>query len=234
MERNLEHSYRLPLPGFPRARFLTDYGYRGGALHVGEQRVLDARTREELEEGTGATLDDGAPLAVRLEVGKHGRPKLTLRCRGVVVAREDELTAKPARSAWIHAMVALAASFAGFAASALYLEKATLLSDEWALKMGRHMAGWHLLLTFALFPASVWGQAVGVRAVQGTSFVFFGIHAGIALANTDHRDAAIGALNALSGVFFLIATLYGQRAYRDMSADRALADGRATPVARDD
>lgn len=231
MERPLEIAYRLPLPGFPRARFVTDFGYRGGALTVDERLLLDVRSRAELEEGTGTWLDADTPLAVRLEPGARGRPRLVLRCRGALVAREDDLVARPAKSAWLHAFLALGASFAGFAASALYLRKASLFADEWALKMGRHMAGWHLLLTFALFPASVWGQAVGVRAVQLTSFVFFLIHAGLALANTDHAEAAIGALNALSGVCFLAATIYGNRAHRDMAPERALADGRASALA---
>jgi hypothetical protein len=92
--------------------------------------------------------------------------------------------------------------------------------------MGLHMAGWHLLLTLTLFPASVWGQRIGIRVVQAVSLVFFLIHAGIATANLDMADPAIAVLNALSGLLFGAATLYGQRAHRDMDPIRALVEAR--------
>ena len=122
---------------------------------------------------------------------------------------------------------------AGFAASYLYLLKAGTLHTDWEVKMGQHMAGWHLLLTFTLFPASVWGQRLGIRAVQLVSALFFCIHLGIALANLGPAavatpyDAGIAILNAASGTLFLLTVLYGFRAYRDMDPIAALRDGRA-------
>jgi len=136
------------------------------------------------------------------------------------------------RSAWTHAVLALTGSGAGFVASYLYLLKAQALQSDWALKMGYHMAGWHLLLTFTLFPASVWGQRIGIRSVQLVSLLFFFIHAGIALANigphdpTNPDDPSIAFFNALSGLLFLIAAIYGNRAYRDMDPVEALRTGR--------
>lgn len=232
VERHLETTFRLPFPGFPRVRFVTDFGFRGGALLLGDRTLVEAATRLELEEGLRATVDDEHALSVRL-AARHGRrPEVEMSLDGRPLAAEGAIRARPSLSAWVHAVVALVGSFAGFAASWLYLRKADLLADEWALKMGRHMAGWHLLLTLTLFPASVWGQAIGVRTVQGVSMIFFLIHAGIALANSSGvTDIGIAVLNAVSGAFFLVATLYGQRAHRDMSTDRALSDGRATVFA---
>ena len=43
----LEIAFVLPLPGWPRARFESDYSYEGGRLLVGEQSVVRARTRAE-------------------------------------------------------------------------------------------------------------------------------------------------------------------------------------------
>ena len=76
----------------------------------------------------------------------------------------------------------------------------------------------------ALFPASVWGQRAGIRAVQVVSLVFFFIHAGIALANAGVSDPAIAAFNAASGLLFGASTLVGQRAHRDMDPIRARRD----------
>ena len=95
------------------------------------------------------------------------------------------------------------------------------------------MAGWHLLLTLTLFPASVWGQRTGIRVVQGVSLMVFLIHAGIAIANLgppepgEPTDAWIASLNAASGLLFLVTALYGRRAYRDMDPGSALRGGRA-------
>ena len=69
--------------------------------------------------------------------------------------------------------------------------------------------------------------------MQGVSLLFFLIHAGIAIANlgpsdpTEPNDAWIAGLNALSGILFLIAAIYGNRAYRDMDPVAALRSGRA-------
>jgi len=133
----------------------------------------------------------------------------------------------------VHASLALMGSAAGFVASALYLAKGSAAEGAWAIKMGQHMAGWHLLLTVTLFPASVWGQRVGIRAVQLVSLLFFFIHAGIALANVaptdaaDPSDGAIAFFNAVSGIFFLATAIYGNRAYRDMDPVAALLRGDA-------
>jgi hypothetical protein len=145
---------------------------------------------------------------------------------GQKAVREDRVWARPSRSAWIHAVIALLGSASGFAASGFYLLKADSLQSDWALRMGLHTAGWHLLLTLTLFPASVWGQRVGIRIVQVVSLVFFFIHAGIALANSDLGDPGIAAFNALSGALFLASTIYGSRAYRDMDPIAALRAGR--------
>jgi len=73
--------------------------------------------------------------------------------------------------------------------------------------------------------------------VQWVSLLFFFIHAGIAIANfgpaepTQPTDAAIAGLNAASGFLFLVAAIYGNRAYRDMDPVAALRAGRVRPVA---
>jgi hypothetical protein len=145
----------------------------------------------------------------------------------VAARREGRIWARPTRSAWTHAFIALAGSAAGFAASWFYLAKAHALHDEWAAKMGQHTAGWHLLLTFTLFPLSVWGQRPGIRAVQVASLVFFCIHAGMAIANSDLGEPGIAFFNAASGLLFLASVFYGNRAHRDMDPIAALVAGRA-------
>ena len=228
----LEVAFRLPLAGWPRAVFESDYGYDGGRLVVDAHTVVRANTRQQLESGVRGNLPvTGADVAVRLVVDGQS-PALQVWINGEPALREDALRARPTRSAWVHACLALAASAAGFTASYLYLMKARVLDSEWALKMANHMAGWHLLLTFTLFPASVWGQRVGIRAVQWVSVLFFCIHAGIALANlgtgdpTNPDDARIALWNAVSGLCFLAAAVYGYRAYRDMDPVAALRAGR--------
>ena len=225
--------FYLPLPGWPRAVFEGDFAYQSGRLLRDGVTVLSAATRAELERGVRAVPPgQSVELAMRLD-GTGTSPQLAVLADGVPACREDELRVRPSRSAWTHACQALAGSGAGFVASWLYLQKATELGSEWAFKMGTHMAAWHLLLTLTLFPASVWGRRTGIRAVQGMSLMFFLIHAGIALANlgpadpTDPSSPAIAALNAVSGVLFLVATVYGQRAYRDMDPVAALRVGRA-------
>lgn len=219
----VEHAFRLPLPGFPRAVLTTDLQFRGGKLTIDGERVLSADTRAELEEGLQATWGREL-LPVRLVVSKDDKVLVTVGDEAAV--REDKIWAKPSKSAWIHAIIALFGSGSGFLASYFYLLKAQTLEDPWALKMGNHMAGWHILLTLTLFPASVWGQRFGIRAVQVISFVFFCIHLGIALANSDLTDPPIAFFNALSGVLFLASTLYGNRAHRDMEPNKALREGR--------
>ncbi len=224
---DLEIAFRLPLAGWPRALFRSDYGYQRGSLSLGGAPILQAGSREELERGVEASpsVADGAPIRMEL-LCRNGVPKLKVFAAGRAAVREDEVWARPTRSAWIHACIALAASAAGFAASYCYLLKAEALHSDWATKMGQHTGGWHLLLTFTLFPASVWGQRLGIRAVQLVSLLFFCIHAGIALANSDMGDPAIAFFNALSGVFFLASVIYGNRAYRDMDPVVALRSGR--------
>jgi hypothetical protein len=153
---------------------------------------------------------------------RAGESEVVIEVDGERALREDRLQAPISRSAIIHAVIALLASFAGFVASWLYLDRAED-GDAWAMKMALHMAGWHLLLTLTLFPASIWGQRFGIRAVQVVSGLFFVIHAGIATANMFEPFDGIALFNALSGVAFLGAVLYGQRAHRDVDPLRALA-----------
>jgi len=225
---DLTVAFRLPVEGWPRVLFRSDYGYRGGSLSLDDERILHADSREELEQGVEGTLAGvgGAPIGMRL-LHRNGVPALHVVIAGRPAVREDKVWARPTRSAWIHACIALAGSAAGFAASYFYLVKAEALHDDWAAKMGQHTAGWHLLLTFTLFPASVWGQRVGIRAVQLASLVFLCIHTGMALANSNLGDPAIALFNAVSGVLFLGSVLYGNRAHRDMDPIAALRTGRA-------
>lgn len=221
-QRENRIDWLLPLPGWPRAQFESDFAYQGGRLVRDGVTLLSARTRADLERGVrGTPVGQRVELCMRLKPGAL-RPSLEVYANGIAAQREDALRASPSRSAWIHAGQALAGSAAGFIASHLYLENAALVGSEWALKMGRHMAGWHLLLTLTLFPASVWGQRKGIRAVQLVSLLFFAIHGGIAWSNVgsampgDSTDMQIALWNAVSGVFFLVCALYGQRAFRDM------------------
>jgi hypothetical protein len=223
--QGLEIAFRLPLDGWPRAVFQSDYGYRGGRLLLDGAQVLQARSREALEMGVDGTAN-GARVAMKLE-DDGGMPALEVTVGGIQARREGRIWASPTRSAWLHALLALGGSAAGFAASWFYLVKADALHDDWARKMGQHTAGWHLLLTFTLFPLSVWGQRGGIRAVQLVSLVFFCIHAGMTLANSDLGDPGIAFFNALSGVLFLASVLYGSRAHRDMDPVAALVAGRA-------
>ena len=230
---DLEIAYRLPVGNWQRALFRSNYRYDGGSLVVGDEVVLRADSREQLEHGVDGVLPgSGRRVAMRLRVS-NGVPCIEILADGKPAPAEAKLAAPPSRSAWMHAVIALCASAFGLIASWLYLLKAIDLDSPWAMKMGHHMAGWHLLLTVSLFPASVWGQRVGIRSVQFISFVFFCIHAGIALANLGTSDASnpddlwIALFNALSGVFFLWAVFYGQRAFRDMDPVSALRAGRA-------
>lgn len=228
----LELRFLLPLPGWPEAMFEGDYSYEGGRLVMADRTVLAARDRSELERGVAGRLPGtDAPIAMQLVTTERGAPDVRVSLGGEEARREDRLRARPAPSAWIHAFLALAASFAGFVASYLYLLRAAEEPGDWALKMANHMAAWHLLLTFTLFPASVWGQRAGIRLVQFVSLVFFLIHVGIAVANLGEDDGsghggAIAVFNAVSGVFFLAAVLYGNRAHRDMDPVAALRAGR--------
>jgi hypothetical protein len=222
---DFEIAFRLPLAGWPRAVFQSDYGYRGGVLVLDGAQVLQAPSREALEQGVEGHAN-GAPLAMRLHE-RGGAPVLEVTADGKEARREGRIWARPTRSAWIHALTALGGSAAGFAASWFYLVKAEALHDDWARKMGQHTLGWHLLLTFTLFPLSVWGQRPGIRAVQLVSLLFFCIHAGMALANSNLGDPGIAFCNALSGVLFFASTVYGNRAHRDMDPLAALAAGRA-------
>lgn len=220
----LAMDFRLPVTGWPKATFETSYGFDGGRLMFEGQAVLQVPDRVALERGVAGALPG---TSTSLEVRLDGRDVL-LSVGGVEAVREDDLSAPPSRSAWIHAFMALGASFFGFVAGYLYLEAARVTADPWPMKMAMHMAGWHLLLTFLLFPASVWGQRFGIRAVQFVSFVFFAIHAGIAIANIVDPDPtrpdsmAIALFNALSGVLFGVATVYGNRAHADMDPVKAL------------
>lgn len=225
-----EIPFRLPLEGWPRALFRSDYGYGHAELTLaGDRTVLRAPSRAALEQGAELRLDTGEILTLRLD-HESGTPVVRVLVDGDDAVREDTIHAPPSRSAWIHALIALVGSAAGFIAGYLYLLKAQQLESPWALKMAYHTAGWHLLLTFTLFPASVWGQRVGIRSVQLVSLIFFFIHVGIAAANLSSpdslHDGGIALLNGVSGVLFLVSVLYGQRAHRDMDPIAALTSGR--------
>lgn len=225
-----EIPFRLPLEGWPRALFRSDYGYGHAELTLGGDRtLLRAPNRAALERGAQTRLASGEVVTLRLDQ-TSGAPVVRVLVDGDDALREDAIHAPPSRSAWLHALIALVGSAAGFVAGYLYLLKAQQLESPWALKMAYHTAGWHLLLTFTLFPASVWGQRVGIRSVQLISVIFFCIHVGIALANWSSpdslHDGPIALLNALSGALFFASVLYGQRAHRDMDPIAALTTGR--------
>jgi hypothetical protein len=220
-----EHTiaFRLPRPGLPRALFVTDYSLRRGRLLVDGAVVLDAPSHEQLLRGVSASLPGSEQQRITVQA-VDGEVHLLL--DGVEVRPEEQLRAPTSRSAWIHGFIALGGSAFGFIASYLYVLRADALGDPWPMRMALHMAAWHLLLTLTLFPASVWGQRIGIRAVQATSLVFFAIHVGIALSNAGAAEVAesewIAILNAASGLAFLAAVLYGQRAHADMDPLRAI------------
>jgi hypothetical protein len=215
-------AFRLPLPGWPRAVLETDYGLRGGRLVVDGAAVLELEGKDALARGGRARLP-GTTSEVELRLDPEDPTKVLLAIDGVAAEQEDRLHPKASRSTWIHALLGLIGSGAGFAASALYLLKSKNESDAWALKMSLHMAGWHLLLVLTLFPSSIFGGRVGIRLVQIVSTVFFAIHVGIAVANIGQADDPwIAVFNGVSGLFFLAAGVYGQRAWRDMDPLRAL------------
>lgn len=221
-ERTL--AFRLPLRRSPRALFVTDYGLRQGQLIIDGTVVLDAGSREALRAGVSAML----PGTDRLLTVTAVDDDVCVALDGIAARREDHFAAATSRSAWIHGWIALAGSAFGFIASYLYMLRAQMLDDAWSLRMAMHMAAWHLLLTLTLFPASVWGQRLGIRAVQATSLLFFLIHFGIALSNAvapgDAPEGAwIALLNGASGFAFLGAVVYGQRAYADMDPFSNLA-----------
>jgi hypothetical protein len=217
-------TFRLPLPGWPRAVLETDYGLHGGRLLVDGAAVLEFRDAEALVRGSRSTLP-GTKKELELRLDPDDPREAVLAIDGITAEREDLLHPKASRSTWIHALLGLVASGAGFAASALYLIKSRNDGDPWALKMALHMAGWHLLLVLTLFPASILGGRFGIRLVQLVAIVFFAIHLGIALANTGQADETwIGAFNAVSGCVFLAAAAYGQRAWCDMDPVRALQE----------
>jgi hypothetical protein len=226
--------FRLPAAGWPRATFRGDHAHRRGRLFVGDELIVDAPARADLERGVHGRLP-GDTREVELRVVREGAtPRVLVHLDGVAALEESQMRIPASRSAWIHALLALAASAAGFIAGYLYLGRAAELAvasaqSVHATKMAVHMAGWHLLLTFTLLPASVWGQRAGIRAVQGVSLLFFLIHAGIALANTGEAVVAgafwIGFWNAASGAFFFAAVVYGNVAWRDMDPVAPLLAG---------
>jgi len=199
-----------------RAEFITDYSLRGGRLVVRDRVVVEVASRAALAQGASGRLAGSGGL-VRVSAGDDDEVRVWL--DGVEAAREDRLIAPIRRSAWMHGWLALLGSALGFVSSWLYVRRAHATGDAWALKMAVHMAAWHLFLTLTLFPASVWGQRIGIRAVQGASLVFFLIHLGIACANLgpSTEGPLLGLLNAASGLAFLVTALYGQRAHRDMN-----------------
>ncbi|MEQ9503993.1 MAG: hypothetical protein RIT81_44470 [Deltaproteobacteria bacterium] len=215
---SLEVPFSVNLDGGVQARFLGDHLFSRGCVKFGDETVVDFDERRERLIGRWRDHE------VRLELPDRDVPdpnRLALYIDDERVPQIGHVRLKPSRSAWIHATQALLASFAGFVASWLYLVKAEEQADAWAMKMGIHTAGWHLLLTLTLFAASVWGQRIGIRAVQFVSLVFFCIHAGMAIANfvdpSPLDGPGIAVFNAISGIFFFVAVVYGNTAARDMT-----------------
>ncbi|MEJ7734314.1 MAG: hypothetical protein WKG00_34605 [Polyangiaceae bacterium] len=202
----LRISYLLPAASPTRAVFVTDYGLRGGELLVDGAVVLAAPSHAALQQGVvGALRSSGQAVCARSE----GDFDVRIWVDGIEAVREDAPAAFRGRAARLHAALALAASASGFVASWLYVVRARASGDAWAMKMALHMAGWHLLLTLALFPAALWGGRFGLAGVRVTALVFFAIHAAIALANLgpEAEGSAIAALNATSGLAFLATAL---------------------------
>jgi hypothetical protein len=228
----LEVAFRLPGPDARRLVFVSDYGLRGGRLLLGDRVLIDVPSAEELARGAAGHLP-GSPGLLALSATDPSDVRLSL--DGAALSREDCLRAPVSRSAWIHALLAFDGSLFGFVASWLYLRRAHLASDPWATKMALHMAAWHLLLTLALLPLSVFGQRPGIRIVQGTSVVFFFIHVGIALANSGSviDGPWIALFNGVSGLAFLAAGIYGFRAYADMDPLREAAQPARHSSSRD-
>ena len=223
--------FRLPRPGWPSVVVETDYLYDVADLVVDGEVVLASQSREELLRGVSVCRDDGT-LTLRL-IESDGHSRLELRDDGREALPDSVIHVRPTRPVWMHAWIAFGGSLAGFVASAMYLRKSAMLHSEWAWKMGQHTAAWHLLLTLTLFPAAVWGPRLAVRIVQGVSLLFFLIHASMAIGNlgpsdpTNPNDPAIALFNALSGLLFLAAAIYGNRAHRDKDPGEALRAGRA-------
>jgi hypothetical protein len=201
------------LPDARRLIFVSDYSLCGGQVLLGDRVLLSAPSTAALERGVSGRLDTGV-----LTLRATDPDDIQLALDGADIVREDRVRAPISRSAWIHALLAFGGSAFGFLASWLYVRRAGLLSDPWAMKMALHMAAWHLLLVLTLFPLSLFGQRVGIRVVQATSLLFLCIHVGIAVANTGPAFDGpwIAIFNAISGVAFLCAAIYGSRAYRDM------------------
>jgi len=218
---------RLPLPDWPTVLVESEYGFDSAKLYVDGSEVLRAETRAQLRSGVRAAFGDHDLCMSLHDDGEAA--ELVVELDGERAVDEATLQPRACPSARRHALVALAASAAGFVASYLYLERAWVMDSVWALKMAYHMAGWHLLLTLVLAPASLLFGRIGIRGVQLTSALFFLIHLGIALANASepsslHHGGAIAVWNALSGAFFLAAVVYGNVAWRDMDPARALAE----------
>ncbi len=206
----------LQFEGPARARFVSDFGLTHAVVYWADAQVLTVRDAQALAAGVRAALPHGQG---ELEV-RAAHPSVVVLClNGVPLRPAGSSAHRSAGAAWVHALLALAGSLFGFAAGWLYLQRAQQDGEAWSLKMAWHMAAWHLLLTLTLFPASLWGQRAGIRAVQLVSLVFFAIHAGISLANAlagggASEGAAIASLNLLSGLAFLATFLWGFRALR--------------------
>lgn len=222
----------VPGPELRRVVFESDFAFTEGRILLEDEELAHTSSREGLESGLSASPASlgGRALCARL-VMEGAQPKVVATLDGEGLPEESKLRPRPSRSAWIHAFIALGGSVAGFAASLLYLERADATASAHAFKMAYHMAGWHLLLVFTLFPASVWGRRPGIRAVQFVALVFFLIHVGIALANVanpipaDPTEFRIALWNAASGLLFAVCVGYGVRAWRDMDPVRALSEG---------
>src|SRR5690242_17709737 len=102
-QAGIEVAFRLPLDGWPRALFRSDFGYGRARLQIEGEQVLRADSRDELERGIEGSWDaNGAPLMMKLR-DRGGVSVVQVLVAGREAVREDKVWAKPTRSAWIHA-----------------------------------------------------------------------------------------------------------------------------------
>lgn len=209
-------------PDGGRIEVRTSYLYDGATVHWDGDQVLALADRAAFLAGAQVRVGaDELSVVLRDDGVRVPEPELVLNRAPLV--RQDRARRATSGPVYLHSFLALFGSFAGFAASYLYLLRSENYDDPWALKMALHMGAWHLLLTLTLFPAALFGGRIGVRIAQLASLLFFAIHLGIGLANLDAgtllKDGwPIALLNAASGLFFALAVLSGQPAVRALAA----------------
>ena len=76
-------AFLLPLPGWPRAIFSSDFEYAGAELRLNDSVVLSAATRAILEHGVRGVLpSSGSHVAMRLEALERHAVLLQVACAG--------------------------------------------------------------------------------------------------------------------------------------------------------